>query len=132
MATLYDRIEYLLQQKGMTKKALAVQAGIPYTTLMSAFQRGKGSMSPDYVNQIAKVLGVSLSDLMNWDNEETILSAGIKMLDYAKLSDPEVYSMLCEYYQLNEAGRKKITDYVKDISKIPDYWIPKEEFQPKE
>ena len=132
MATLYDRIEYLLQQKGMTKKALAVQAGIPYTTLMSEFQRGKGSMSPDYVNQIAKVLGVSLSDLMNWDNEETILSAGVKMLDYAKLSDPEVYSMLCEYYQLNEAGRKKITDYVKDISKIPDYWIPKEEFQPKE
>ena len=126
MATLYDRIEYLLQQKGMTKKALAVQAGIPYTTLMSAFQRGKGSMSPDYVNQIAKVLGVSLSDLMNWDNEETILSAGVKMLDYAKLCDPELYSMLCEYEQLNETGKRKIIDYVNDISKISDYWLPKE------
>ncbi len=126
MATLYDRIEYLLQQRGMTKKALAVQAGIPYTTLMSAFQRGKGSMSPDYVNQIAKVLGVSISDLMNWDNEETILSAGVKMLDYAKLCDPELYSMLCEYEQLNETGKRKIIDYVNDISKISDYWLPKE------
>ena len=116
----------------MTKKALAVQAGIPYTTLMSAFQRGKGSMSPDYVNQIAKVLGVSLSDLMNWDNEETILSAGVKMRDYAKLCDPDLYSMLCEYDQLNEAGKRKIIDYVNDISKISDYWIPKEELQPTE
>ena len=111
----------------MTKKSLANQAGIPYTTLMSAFNRGKGAMSPDYVNQIAKVLGVSISDLMNWDNQETILSSGVKMLDFARIYDTSVYEMLLKYEQLNQTGKQKANDYITDLSEIPKYQEPIEQ-----
>ena len=121
MAALYDRIDHILKQKHMTKKELANKAGMPYTTLMSAYYRGKGAMSAEYLNKIANVLEVPLSDLMNWDGEDTILSAGVKVLEYAEIYDSQLYSLLMNYEKLNETGKRKVFEYILDLSKIEDY-----------
>jgi lambda repressor-like predicted transcriptional regulator len=36
---MYDRIEILLKKNNLSKRQLAIKAGIPYPTLLSAFKR---------------------------------------------------------------------------------------------
>ena len=135
--TFGERLQSFRKQANLTQKQLSQKCGLAVINI-SQYERNIYTPKPEAGKKLATALGVSVSDLYGWSEFDSdqqhieSLSAGVKMLDYAELSDPEVYSMLCEYYQLNEAGRKKITDYVKDISKISDYWIPEEDFQPKE
>lgn len=60
--TITERIDSILSDKKMSRRKLAISAGIPPSTLQSAMERGT-NISSDMLGKIAKVLNVSILDL---------------------------------------------------------------------
>jgi Predicted transcriptional regulator with an HTH domain len=67
------RAEYLkkkIEETGMSMKAFAEKAGIPYTTLYSILERGVGKASVDNVIKICKTLGITVEEMENAVNDD--------------------------------------------------------------
>lgn len=61
---VYDRIDKLLKERGMSRRKLAQLINIPATTLNSAFSRKNKRMSSDTLQSIADVLEVPIGELL--------------------------------------------------------------------
>lgn len=57
------KIEKLIEEKGYNKHQFAKKAGIPYTTLVSLFNRGGLKAGVNTVIKICETLGVKVEDL---------------------------------------------------------------------
>lgn len=130
MSDMYDRIEDILKQKNMSKRQLAINAGIPYQTIVSAFRRRSEGLSLEYKLKIADVLQVKISDLYGWDEDEKHIESirtGVTLLELTKKSNPLVYDLLFRFDQLNESGKVKTISYVDGLLESSEYQQPKEE-----
>lgn len=56
-------LKQLISETGLSMKAFAKKAGIPYTTLYSILERGVGKASIDNVIKICKALDITVEDL---------------------------------------------------------------------
>ena len=65
---VYDLITELLAEKNMSRRELSLKAGIPVTTLNSAFSRKSQKLSASVISAIAKALDVSIEYLVNLGN----------------------------------------------------------------
>jgi len=72
METMYSRIERILKEKGMNKRELADITKIPYSTLISAFNRKSQGFSVEYVGAIAEALGYKIDYLLYGDISEDL------------------------------------------------------------
>ncbi|MNV60562.1 putative HTH-type transcriptional regulator [compost metagenome] len=63
MQSIYERIEYLIDQKGMTKKAFCEQLGIS-TGNLGDWKRGKSTPGTHKLIEIGSFFGVSLDWLI--------------------------------------------------------------------
>ncbi len=66
---LYDRIEKLLKERGVTKKALCESTGISYNTLASLFKRRSKRVEISTLQKIADFLHTSIEYLTTGDME---------------------------------------------------------------
>lgn len=78
MKNMYERIDELLKKRNMTKKQLAQAASIPYSTLISAFNRSSETMSFDYVKRMATALEISVNELLNVEEQKGVMQMTIK------------------------------------------------------
>lgn len=60
-----ERIDLLLAEKKMSRRKLAIMAGIPPSSLQSAMQR-KGSMTVNMVEKLAETLECSPAWICGW------------------------------------------------------------------
>jgi len=60
--TICERIDSILKEKGMSRRKLAIKAGISPSSFQTAMQRNT-SLSLDMILPIADVLGVSVGYL---------------------------------------------------------------------
>lgn len=72
--TITERIDSIIQARKMSRRQLAIKAGIPPSSLQSAMERGK-SLSFEMIEKIATALNVSIGDLLGieplpWAKEE--------------------------------------------------------------
>ena len=58
MADMYDKIDAALGVRGMSRRQLAIKAGIPVNTLSAAYSRRSKNFSPVYIKKIAVPLYV--------------------------------------------------------------------------
>jgi len=65
MIDMYDKIGDLLKSKKINRRQLAETAGIPYSSLTSAFNRKSKSFSYNYIQKIADALGIPISELLH-------------------------------------------------------------------
>lgn len=65
--TIADRIDELLREQKISRRQLAIKAGIPPSSFQSAMQRG-GTMTFEMMKKVADALGVQVKDLYS-DNE---------------------------------------------------------------
>jgi predicted transcriptional regulator len=71
--TREEVIKNLIDENGLTLKAFAAKAGIPYTTLRSMLERGIGNASVDNVLKICKALDITFEQLEQLaDNKDHI------------------------------------------------------------
>lgn len=68
--TVYEKIDNLLYQRGMSRRELARKAGIKETTLASVFARQPENFPIRYLKPIAEVLGVHWNDLAGYERVE--------------------------------------------------------------
>ena len=76
---MYDKIDAILAEKKMSRRQLALAAGISENTLSGAFRRRTKNFSMDNVMKIANVLGVPFTDLISieWADPEDRLFVGM-------------------------------------------------------
>jgi lambda repressor-like predicted transcriptional regulator len=69
--TKSEVIKKLIELKGTSIRSIALEAGIPYTTLRSMLARGIGGAAIDNVIKVCEALGISLDlvDMANGDME---------------------------------------------------------------
>lgn len=71
MADMYDIINSLLNEKDMNKKELAEKAKIPYSSLISAFNRRSESFSATHLQKIAIALEVTVDEMLGFASESS-------------------------------------------------------------
>ena len=84
---IYNKLDDILKNRGMSRRQLANDAGIPPTTLQSVFARKK-NMTIEMLLNIAKVLNVDIITLLGKDAEfllpalarQEVFEAGIESL----------------------------------------------------
>lgn len=84
---LYTRIDAALLRKNMSRRALAEKAGIPYSTLASAFSRKTAGLSFETLQKIAVALGVTVMDLTGsnddyWRTSESTFDFWLRSIGY--------------------------------------------------
>lgn len=56
-------IKELIEKSGLTQKAIAVKAGIPYTTLRSMIERGLAKAAVENVIKVCAALGITVEEM---------------------------------------------------------------------
>lgn len=72
MKDIYDVIDELREKKGLSRRKLALMAGINPATFASMMMRRPDNISVTYLMPIADVLGVNLYDLMGMSDTHRI------------------------------------------------------------
>ena len=90
-------------------RQFAVEMGIPYSTLITALERGVDGMAYSTVIRICEALSLNPIDFSALDEEDELSS----QITTRRVMD--------RYWKLNKAGRKRILDIMDDYLLIPDY-----------
>ncbi len=78
--TLTEKLDLLLEERSLNKSQLAARSGVPYTTIVSLYEKGAENAKRSTLLALARFFNVSLDYLANDDVEERgshiIASAG--------------------------------------------------------
>ena len=97
----------LLQENGLNKRQFSIKSGIPYTTIDGFYKKGYENIRLTTLRKIADYFNVSL-DYLFLGKEPHI--------------DNENLLKIQKYYDiLNEKGKEKALEYLKDLSGNPKY-----------
>lgn len=96
---MYDRIDELLKEKNISRRKLAIMAGVPPTTLQSAFSRKTVNLSHDTIKKIADALGVPVADLAGWSypynvDQEALNEMMQRLMESVKIIIEEISRMM--------------------------------------
>lgn len=107
-----DKAEILKQSirsKYKSVRAFCLDADIPYSTLVTAFDRGIEGMAYGTVIKICEKLELNPVDFSPLDGTKTV-------------SEQLVENKVMLYYtKLNHVGRKRVLDDMQDYLEIPKY-----------
>lgn len=79
---MYDRIDTLLKEKKINKRRLSMDLNIPYTTLVSMFNRRSTSVDIETIKKIASYLGTDIDFLVFGDIYPTAIKTGTKIKQF--------------------------------------------------
>ncbi len=99
--------EILTQYKSI--RQFAIEMGIPYSTLVTALDRGVEGMAYGTVIRMCDKLNLNPVDFTPLE-ESTALGSS---LTGKKVLQP--------YLSMNKAGRKKVLELIKDYAEMPKY-----------
>ena len=103
-----QKLKEIILQKYPSIRAFAREAEIPHGTLVSALNHGIDGMAWGKLDYICRFLDVDAIDL--------------EPARHGKTATSEMEKRLLAYYnQLNDLGRAKVEEYIKDISRIAAY-----------
>lgn len=113
MSNFYLVLKSLRTSFGMTQNQLADQLNISRSTI-GMYE--KGAREPDYetLESIADIFNVDIDYLLGRTYKTTMLPGHLSR--NAKDS-----SLLDSFHTLNDAGKDKVIDYAKDLSRNPSY-----------
>ena len=122
--TTCERVDAILQKRGISRRKLAIMAHLPPSSLQSALSRNR-SLSLDMLIPISEVLEVSVEYLYFGyerdevppeeyirDGERGLLEPG-KETTYRKIMS----GINC----LNEVGQKKVLERIEELLELPKY-----------
>ena len=151
MADMYDRLDQILKERGMSRRQLAIAAGIPLSTMSNLFARRTKAPSLGTLKKISDTLGVPLNAFAAPDELERVkpklISITVTGLEEArrqfvkaqqeelrKSADTlkpligeeaakQASELLYHFVKLNTAGQKKAIEILDDMTSIPKYQI---------
>ena len=96
-------------------RQFAVVMNIPYSTLITALERGVDGMAYSTVIRICEALSLNPLDFTPLEEENSLSS---------QIATRRVME---RYWKLNKAGRKRVLDIMEDYTHIPEYLEEKED-----
>ena len=90
-------------------RQFAVVMNIPYSTLITALERGVDGMAYNTVIRICEALSLNPLDFTSLEEGNSLSS---------QIATRRVME---KYWKLNKAGRKKVLDIMEDYTHIPEY-----------
>ena len=137
--TTCEKIDSILSEKGMSRRQLAIKAGIPPSSLQSALSRNKG-LSLDMLFPISEVLKLDVEELVSnsldsldsldeppevkkkfayFDKREFLLNSMLDIVN--KIGDKDIASLISFFQALNPAGQRVAVKRVEELTEIPKY-----------
>lgn len=107
--TREDVLRHLISETGLSMKAFAEKAGIPYTTLYSILERGVGKASIDNVIKICKALGITVEDL-----EKAAETGDLALVKKDKISFMTIAAHF-EGKKFSEEEQKEIENFIQYV-----------------
>ena len=135
----YELIDELLKDMGMSRRQLAIKAGLSENTMSGLFRRRAKNPSINTCQSIADALGIPVEMLMKTTDEiindlekkktaaiqlpaissSTIIQDAIKRQNYKpKISHSQVLTL---FDSLNDSGKQKAVEILDILSRVPDF-----------
>lgn len=92
--TILEKIDYLMKINGLNRHSLAIQSGIPYTTIDGWYKRGWEKMHITSLKNLSKYFNVSLEF---WDDEVELGNVNDELLEflpYLKQADEKTLEII--------------------------------------
>ena len=133
---IYDRIDEILAEKKMSRRKMARLAGIPETTIASAFSRKPERFPIEYIVRIAKALEIPWQKLVAGTDVEKVTAIALESsfhydsigsreflngVDITEPSENWVDKMRYLGRQLNLSGKEEALKRVEELTQIPKY-----------
>lgn len=123
--TVCKRIDTILKERGMSRRKLALMAGIAPSSFQSAMARNR-SLSLDMLIPISDVLGVSVEYLNTgattspqYTDDELLVMYNS---NFATPQKEDIYTKLLSMIpKLNELGLQKVVERVEELLELPKY-----------
>ena len=98
--TLIEKLDVLLEERNLNKSQLSAQSGLPYTTIVSLYEKGAENAKRSTLLTLARFFNVSLDYLADDDVEErgTRIYASAGHFDVSRLT-PEGRERYEEYIE---------------------------------
>lgn len=97
-----ERIDLLLQREGLSRRQLAVKAGIPTSSFQAAMARG--SMSTDMLTRVARALAVSADYLLGLTDDPFPCKNDIRHISAIVCELRARIDAVCEEYIASQKG----------------------------
>lgn len=121
MIRLGDKLKKYRMLKNKTQREIADKLKIPYSTY-SNYENGNRIPNEITIENIAKELGISPFELLH--DTYTTTFQELYPDDYKKAELDSFYN------SMNQTGREKALDHVKDLAKVPEYQKEKDNVKP--
>ena len=108
-----ERIDQILSEIKMSRRQLALKAGIAPSTLQSAMQRNKG-LSLEILFKISEVLGYDVEFLQTGESRKSY----IEYLSGDELDEEYKRTMRRMFSELSEDSVKKVYQYIEDLHSL--------------
>lgn len=125
--TTGERIKFARKKAGLTQKALGEKCNMPDSQIRQ-YELGMVNPKIDTLNRIAEALSISIAELMDpnllslTNSVIDLFSNGnVQELDTTDPCNPLEHYLISKFRELNEKGQKKSTDYIDDLTQIPEY-----------
>ena len=115
--TVCERIDQILEARNLSRRKLAIAAGIAPSSFQSAMARNKG-LSLDMLFPISDVLNIPLEVLSGIEVPE--LSSEEQIHEQYQRLSPEM-KILSMLPGLNDVGQQKAVERVEELTEIPKY-----------
>lgn len=96
---VYERIDLILKERGISRRKLAEISGIPYSTIASSFSRKSKKLSIETIDKIAIALGVPIVQIMEnitWEQHKD--TNEMKALDRVASAMNGIVAVLADIY----------------------------------
>lgn len=122
-----DRIDTILQERGLSRRQLAIKAGIPPSSLQSALERGH-NITLETLQKIAAALDMGFMvkkdgevEFYEFRDAPSIDHPGQLEAVKAWAANRGKNQLNQAYDSLNEKGQQVAVERVEELAKIPDY-----------
>ena len=95
---LLDKLDELMKARGLNKRKLAMNSGVPYTTIVSLYTKGYDNVKRNTIVKLAQYLNVTVDELMDEKDVEF---------------DDFTYAFFAELGTLTEENKAKLLDMAR-------------------
>lgn len=106
-----ERIDEILQERGMSRRQLAIAADIPTSSFQAAMARGK-NMTVEMLLAVSDTLDVPVTEFLGASPEQG---------EKEEIPDPNRVRLRAAYGRLNKAGQQAVLKYAEEMRWVPSY-----------